>query len=1822
LLDLVFALAFPFSWSSSFLNVDNKNRHGQIQLLIDSLPSGCRWTLTSVGPLKRSSRPAGLVTAVNNSGGKAAAIGQRGRLPPAPTASPASAGDSYGVKLRRISQGVRARLLNRPFSCDVDTLCTLPSTVDDASTAATVDNNGSLTLKPGSFFKSKLRNVGHHHHHHHHHNHQDEASVKATAPSCSGSEDAQMEFTFGQVDLQPGLQRTPKAAPSKRKGSLKERFSLFRRSVASDCEPSPNEESIPSSAHFQQQKKKNRVSSTTRSLSQLDLSSCHNFPVEETASVDNGNIIHKHHLAKFSSSQGADLVTNCPGDISGKPFSLSAGSTLSNYSTPPGTMTTVSPLCEKEVCTKYRNNVTTTNSNYHHTNNNKTTDHGHFIASLSPVDNGSSSSSSQQPSSVLKQQRTLRRAKAVDLGGCSTDLTHHPLSSSPRSHNASNFPSSLSDGFKKVARKESRKPHGTRKAANDSILKKLIVAGGKAFSEDSSLRIMNSVASMVAGTRQEVATECWAPAVEERGRKLFFSHYDCHSICADSGQLLSNFSLRTSQTRDGGGCMHAHASGTATVTQPGSVAGSGSFPSSGSSSSSAAAAVLPRNSGNTVGVGGTLDFLPGASPMDSGSVDDGPSSSQAPQSPIDEGDGKCNALVTACPFFRGEIGGEPTRHVSLGTERYRRRWIVQDVSNSSADTALASDPLLPNSADPTRPTLTAKEHLETWHRIPSAAEACVLENLGNVYLGGRLCAYRQPQLVIEHVDHGAFYYRHCFLGKAHQNYFGIDENLGPVAISIARDKLDVIQARLSNLSSPYVYRIIIRLSDLSTFRGSIIEESLPSYQLTKEQAQTVSQPMSPTGFASGLVSSSSTKIPVKEILELVIPELTSSCLKLAVPLPRTEEMLLKLDEQAIYTRYKVGVLLCKANQCTEEHMYNNEFSTPAFEEFLDILGDRIRLKGFDKYKGGLDNKGDSTGTHSVYTTYQQYEIMFHVSTMLPFTPSNRQQLARKRHIGNDIVTIIFQEPGAMPFNAQTMRSHFQHVFIIVRAVDAGTDNVQYSIAVTRFKDVPVFGPPVPANYLFPRSQEFREFLLTKIINAENAVHKSAKFAQMAARTRREFMRELAENHCISHSIESSSVKITSKILGNKRKDRPKPKVFLEAFNHGAVVWDVQVLTELENFSLCSTIDCYLGISVDYLVMIERSSNITLFCTATHSVIGWTSQGNSLKLYYDHADVIILRTVDDDDGLILNDIITRLKMVTKGYETQEMILRHNPSDVLDFRIQYEGIVNDVDMYGPSWLAGLRQGSRIVEISKVSVASLTYPKMLEFLKNANTRVLVIPPLEDGSPRRGCEDPHCPAVRGEVTPIIPTDWVPHSGTFPPHLPGRSPPSYETVMHRQRSGTIAESLTGSKCKRELKVQTETGERVSGYSSKSLDELRSRRLTCYGDPTVHHDSGFDSTRNSADYQSTTTSSLSSEDRWYQSLKLQPKIRTKTLSSSSSGGSSDLSTEAPPVGQFCKTARADRSSVVNSTASSCCCKDPTTPAAEQISFSGSGAGGGSSPRNLTLNITNDPCSMIVKANRPSFSARYDAMKHTKLANYQAPPLPPKTYKNRTDLPALPVTESDDSPSRLHESAFDDDAILINTNSRGLARRQANFLADNGWSISASKNNQAPRPPMGDLIKCSSLVDLATRAIEGIAQVAAVSQRGSPELSSYNLILQASRRKIVLLEDRVHQLLAELNFERENKRKLEMEISRLSDENKTLFHECKAAKEELCHFTEWFCKTVENPSAYVKEQQQQQQQQEQQQRQHAKSNNDNNRSSSEAALTSNGGGVECSKSSSG
>ncbi|KAM8952214.1 signal-induced proliferation-associated 1-like protein 2 isoform 2-T2 [Pelodytes ibericus] len=641
----------------------------------------------------------------------------------------------------------------------------------------------------------------------------------------------------------------------------------------------------------------------------------------------------------------------------------------------------------------------------------------------------------------------------------------------------------------------------------------------------------------------------------------------------------------------------------------------------------------------------------------------------------DEGDGKSNDIVLSCPYFRNEIGGEGDRRIALSK------------ANSSST--------------PTGESCSFESSLSS-HCTNAGVSVLEVPRENQPVHREKVKRY-----IIEHIDLGAYYYRKYFYGKEHQNYFGMDDNLGPVAVSIRREKVEDTREKEA---SSFNYRIAFRTSELTTLRGAILEEAVPS--------------TARHGSARGL--------PHKEILEYVIPELNIQCLRQALTSPKVPEQLLKLDEQGLSFQHKIGILYCKTGQGTEEEMYNNETAGPAFEEFLDLLGQRVRLKGFTKYRAQLDNKTDSTGTHSLYTTYKDYELMFHVSTMLPYMPSNRQQLLRKRHIGNDIVTIVFQEPGALPFTPKTIRSHFQHVFVIVKVHNPCTESVCYSVCVSRSKDVPSFGPPIPKGVTFPKSAVFRDFLLAKVINAENAAHKSEKFRAMATRTRQEYLKDLAENFVTTATVDSS-VKFSFITLGAKRKEKVKPRRDAHLYSIGAIVWNVIA----RDFGLSADIECLLGVSNEFFILVEKESKNVVFNCSCRDVIGWTSGLMTIKMFYERGECVLLSSMDNcaED---IRDIVQRLEIVTRGCETSEMTLRRNGLGQLGFHVNFEGIVADVEPFGFAWKAGLRQGSRLVEICKVAVATLTHEQMIDLLRTSiSVKVVIIQPYEDGSPRRGCSE-----------------------------------------------------------------------------------------------------------------------------------------------------------------------------------------------------------------------------------------------------------------------------------------------------------------------------------------------------------------------------------------------------------------------------------------------------------------------------------------------------
>ncbi|XP_077074320.1 rap1 GTPase-activating protein 1 isoform X13 [Siphateles boraxobius] len=310
-------------------------------------------------------------------------------------------------------------------------------------------------------------------------------------------------------------------------------------------------------------------------------------------------------------------------------------------------------------------------------------------------------------------------------------------------------------------------------------------------------------------------------------------------------------------------------------------------------------------------------------------------------------------------------------------------------------------------------------------------------------------------------------YRKHFLGKEHFNYYTVDSALGHLVFSMKYDVIgDQEHLRLMLRTKIKTYHDVIPISCLTEFPNIV--------QMAKLVCEEVN-------------------------VDRFFPVLY----------PKASRLIVTFDEHVISNNFKFGVIYQKFGQTSEEELFGNNEEGPALVEFLEFLGQKIELHDFKGFRGGLDVTHGQTGSESVYHNFHNKEIMFHVSTKLPYTEGDTQQLQRKRHIGNDIVAIVFQEEST-PFVPDMIASNFLHAYVVVQVENACSDNVLYKVSVTARDDVPFFGPPLPNPAIFKKGPEFHEFLLSKLINAEYACYKAEKFAKLEERTRSALLETLYE----------------------------------------------------------------------------------------------------------------------------------------------------------------------------------------------------------------------------------------------------------------------------------------------------------------------------------------------------------------------------------------------------------------------------------------------------------------------------------------------------------------------------------------------------------------------------------------------------------------------------------------------------------------------------------------------------------------------------------------
>jgi hypothetical protein len=141
-----------------------------------------------------------------------------------------------------------------------------------------------------------------------------------------------------------------------------------------------------------------------------------------------------------------------------------------------------------------------------------------------------------------------------------------------------------------------------------------------------------------------------------------------------------------------------------------------------------------------------------------------------------------------------------------------------------------------------------------------------------------------------------------------------------------------------------------------------------------------------------------------------------------------------LDRTPISELHKIGVVYAGPNQTTEGLILANTHGSRCFTWFLSLLGKLFALKDARHvYTGGLDTSPEQLdGQYGLMHIYDRRmeQIIFHVTTMMPTKEHDTLCTGKKRHIGNDYVSIVWNESGYL-YNHDTIAGQFNFVVIVI-----------------------------------------------------------------------------------------------------------------------------------------------------------------------------------------------------------------------------------------------------------------------------------------------------------------------------------------------------------------------------------------------------------------------------------------------------------------------------------------------------------------------------------------------------------------------------------------------------------------------------------------------------------------------------------------------------------------------------------------------------------------------------------------------------------------------
>lgn len=268
-----------------------------------------------------------------------------------------------------------------------------------------------------------------------------------------------------------------------------------------------------------------------------------------------------------------------------------------------------------------------------------------------------------------------------------------------------------------------------------------------------------------------------------------------------------------------------------------------------------------------------------------------------------------------------------------------------------------------------------------------------------------------------------------------------------------RSHLNFIVKNEAKPEEEFVYSILVAPSPDGTFHSLITNKKTSKF--SKEMI--------------GNIRDSAT---LREIVGLMLQKRFPGHIVYPIYQPNFEKQLLTLEikHPQQKTTLKIALLYSNGTETTLQDFFNHKKVSQEYIDFLNLIGTRISLKGWKKYRGDF---GKESEQDSYYTEWRNIQIMFHVCHWM-----DAEQ--HRRLIGNDVVVIIFND-SPNPFVPDPLDS-------------IGTVPQIFGVVSLRFKDYRVaffsrpnikpYRPHLCPNHLWTPTQtkQFKDFLLTKAYN--------------------------------------------------------------------------------------------------------------------------------------------------------------------------------------------------------------------------------------------------------------------------------------------------------------------------------------------------------------------------------------------------------------------------------------------------------------------------------------------------------------------------------------------------------------------------------------------------------------------------------------------------------------------------------------------------------------------------------------------------------------------